>query len=64
MPLTITALARRAAALSSHHGPDDKRTQAAWSQWRITKLLHEIETLTDDDRAELLAALAVLEPSR
>jgi hypothetical protein len=59
MPLTITALARKAAALSSHHGRDDERTQAAWSQWRLAKLLHEIELLADDDRAELLAALTV-----
>jgi hypothetical protein len=63
MPLpNVVTLARRVAALTSHHGPDDPRTLAALSEWRVAKLLQEIEALAAEERARLLAALTAHQP--
>jgi hypothetical protein len=51
-------LARRAAALSRHHGAEHERTLEAVSQWRVARLLEQIGALADEERAVLLELAA------
>lgn len=60
MSLQATRLARRKAALTKHHGPDDPRTRAAARALRlhrVKELLTE-EPLSADERGELATLLA------
>lgn len=54
----VTVIARKKAAYVRWHGPDDERTITASSQLRVARLLRELESLTDAERAEVAAALA------
>lgn len=58
MSLQAVTLARRKAALTRHYGPDDPRVRAVAVQLGVARLLAEIGELTDDEVAELLAALS------
>ena len=57
MSLTVRQLITRKAALSRYRDADDPELLAVSAELRVARLLHEIEGLTDNERAELLAAL-------
>jgi hypothetical protein len=53
----LVSLARKKAAYTRHYGSEDERALAAASQLRVARLLAEIDSLTQDERTQLLAAL-------